>query len=136
MTTLHPEPGEQLVTIYNGHGDPLFPAKVADIHWNGFACPSFRRPVADAVVEWINATADADPVDATRAAWDGDTVVITDSCYADNPGYTPERIGPDRHGRYPIGAFGWCWQVAIDVPPTTAPTTATADSATVSGTTR
>lgn len=74
-------------------------------------------------MEWINATAESYPDGRARVTWDGDTVVVTDPHYSDEPGYTPERIGPDAHGRYGIGAFGWCWFVVTgdnripDTPP-------------------
>jgi hypothetical protein len=107
------EPGEEFVTIdATGMDNPLFPARVPDVWWNGWACPAFRRPVAEAVVEWINRTADADSEDATRAAWDGDTVVLTDAGRADDADQAPERIRPDVQGRYGIGAGAWCWSLA------------------------
>lgn len=130
MTELRREPGEDLVTIdVTGTADPLFPAHVHDVRWNGWACPAFRRPVAEAVVEWINATAESYPDSSARAAWDGDTVVVTDPQYSHESDYAPERIGPDAHGRYGIGAFGWCWFVVTedDRIPDTSPATEPAD---------
>lgn len=52
-----PQDGEQLVTIDIDGTDPAFPALLADTTWNGWACPSFRRPVAEAVIAWLNTTA-------------------------------------------------------------------------------
>ena len=110
---LRPLEGETLVTMYDIVDTPLFPAVVADGTWNGAAIPYFRRDVAKLVVDWINASHDKDRVSA-RAHWDGNTVVLIESEAENDPGYTPERITPDRNDRYGIGARAWSWNFAGD----------------------
>ncbi|WP_156096592.1 hypothetical protein [Amycolatopsis jejuensis] len=103
------EPDEILVTINICGTDPAFPALASATHgWSRAGCPRFRRPVAEAVVAWLNATA-ADCRDGSvDAYWDGDTVVLVDYQYIAEDGYLPDRISPDDDGRYSIGAtFEW-----------------------------
>ncbi|MFI5593504.1 hypothetical protein ACIA5G_51345 [Amycolatopsis sp. NPDC051758] len=79
----------------------MFPALVdADEHWNGAAIPRFRREVAGYVVDWVNETYVAFPGGSDRAYWDGRTVVVIESQWEDEPGYTPVRVEPDKDGRY------------------------------------
>ena len=68
---LRPQPDEQQVIIDINGRDLSFPASVDDQRWNGFACPYFRRPVAEAVVAWVNQTYRRYPAASERAYWDG-----------------------------------------------------------------
>jgi hypothetical protein len=107
--------GEQLVTIWMSDDDPGFPALVSDRRWNGWLSPLFRREVAEAVVDWTNATYARDKErfgddgSGFRARWDGDEILLIDDTFADDPDYEPTRYKPDSDGRYAVGAWMWCW---------------------------
>jgi hypothetical protein len=94
-----------------GPGWDQFPAYVDRTQqWNGWLVPHFSRPVAEMVVRWLNRCAEEFPEGSCRAEWDGDAVLITDPIYeAEEPGYVPDRVTPDRQGRYCIGGYSWCW---------------------------
>lgn len=119
----------------------VFPAVIEDECWSGFAVPRFRRPVAEAVVLWLNEMHEQAPDDwPDTASFDGDVLTLLET-YADmlfllenrvpNPEETevrPNRIEPDEKGRYAIGRE-WPWE--LTAPPSDAPSDAAllADSA-------
>lgn len=104
------EDDEILVTINIDGTDPVFPALASSRHgWSRAGCPRFRRPVAEIVVAWTNATARKYPAGTDRAYWDGDTIVLLDFQRIAEDGYLPARITADDDGRYPIGAT-WEWE--------------------------
>lgn len=109
-----PHPGEVMVhlCVYGDDSDPHFPAIVTAHRAPGDIAPLFRREVAEAVVAWCNTEHRAAP-DCHRVWWQGDTIVLHSPAYTDDPGYTPERVGPDRYGRYAIGA-DWWWHLPRD----------------------
>ncbi|MEU5258992.1 hypothetical protein [Amycolatopsis sp. NPDC021455] len=89
------------------NGSDIFPAHVVD---HGTPHPGFDRATAERVVEWTNRAND-NATCGERAAWDGDTVVLTafDDCApGEDLGVT--RHAPDEHGRYWIGSNGWVWE--------------------------
>lgn len=89
------------------------PALVGPERWNGWVVPAFTREAAEVVVAALNATYarfDGDACD--RAEWDDDVVVVHSPEYEDEPGYRPERVVPDEHGRYRIGARCYTWSFA------------------------
>ncbi|SEP54052.1 MULTISPECIES: hypothetical protein [Amycolatopsis] len=100
---LTPQDDEILVAIDSV--EPAFPAlPSAGCGWSKAGCPRFRRPVAEAVVAWINDNSDG----FDDAYWDGDNVVQIDYQSTCEDGYLPARISADDDGRYSIGAsFEW-----------------------------
>lgn len=102
-----PQVGEVLVRFPGPADGPVFPA-VVDETWNSAAVPQFRREIAKLIVAHINA---AGTNTSARAAWDGDTLVVTETEKADNPGYVPERIEPSKNGRYCILGKAWSWEL-------------------------
>ncbi|MFE0024112.1 hypothetical protein [Amycolatopsis sp. NPDC059021] len=89
-----------------------FPAIIDDQRWNGYAVPRFRRIVADAIVAWLNTMHDHDPANwADTATFDGDVLTVLET-----EEQWPVQVVPDEHGRYGIGAAGWCWE--LTAPPT------------------
>lgn len=90
----------------DGEWGKTYPAKVADVRWNGWAVPKFDRATAEQYVIDHNANAtDDDP----HLIWDGDALVIK---WHPDFGYADERVEADPDGDYSIGAFDWCWRVA------------------------
>lgn len=101
-----------MVTI---DGTLLFPCLDEGHRWNGFVCPAFRRPVAEAIVAALQAEqeCEADP-DGLSLRWDGDAIVVAALNHAATPGYEPDRVVPRADGRYTLGARDWTWtMVAI-----------------------
>jgi hypothetical protein len=95
---------EALFAIDPGSPDEVFPGfHDARIRWNGWACPEFDKPVAERIVTWSNtANEEFATEEAITLRWDGDQLFITE--------YGEEfPLGPNAHGRYPIGAFSWTW---------------------------
>lgn len=84
-------------------GQALFPATYDPTdRWHGFlAAPAFDRATAERIFEWSK--------DNNTFEWDGDVLVHTVHTYKDDDGYKPDRIEPDEHGRYTIGAYTWVW---------------------------
>lgn len=96
------------VTI-DGAG-PIFPAWTdEDVRWNGWLVPHFTREAAERVVTWLNASYAEVGDGSDRAEWDGDVVVVHCPVYEGEPGYRPERVEADEHGRYCIGGFTYTW---------------------------
>lgn len=90
-----------------------WPAYDSGARWNGFVCPTFTRVTAELIVEHINrVNAESSDPDAQHyLSWKGDMLLITCPLdAADDPSYQPIPVFPDRHGRYAIGAYRWCWQ--------------------------
>ena len=94
--------------------EPHFPALVDPTdRWNGWLCPAFTRAAAEGVVEMLNAQHAQFGDDCSdRAEWDGDVVVVHTPAHEGEPGYRPERVAPDDHGRYSIGAYCYTWTFA------------------------
>ncbi|MGW5646227.1 hypothetical protein ACWEV3_40220 [Saccharopolyspora sp. NPDC003752] len=109
-TRFAPQHGEQLVTIDIDGTDPAFPALLDDTTWNGWASPSFRKPVAEAVIAWLNTTAHTYPDGSQRGYWDGDTAICLDPNMVADDDYLPDHYEPGPDGRYSIGAWSWTWQ--------------------------
>lgn len=98
--------GTSTEDVFDGWHDP-------GSRWNGFATPSFERAQAERVIAWVaRSYADYDPENVpTTFAWDSDVLVQSDHEYDDGTSDEHiQRIEPDRHGRYPIGAYSWTWQ--------------------------
>jgi hypothetical protein len=96
-------PGEGWVTL-DGYG--YFPAQVAPQGWNGWAVPSFRRPVVERLVRTLGRYDDA------RVGWnrpDDDSVIVMEF-----DAETPYAVIRDASGRWPIGARAWTWDL-VDV---------------------
>jgi hypothetical protein len=91
----------------------VYPAEVARVQWNGWACPRFTRQTAENIVADVaeNNTKPWHDCD-DRLSWDGDVIVRYEPAFADEEGYQPERLEPDSNGMYGIGAFEWVWQEA------------------------
>jgi hypothetical protein len=106
---LVPQPGEVMVGLFLDDDDPAFPALVGRDRWNGWACPRFRREVAEVVAAWTNELRRRDPDGSELAYWDGDDLVLLDALC--NGGCVAERVEPDREGRYGIGGWRWTWSV-------------------------
>ncbi|WP_125789741.1 hypothetical protein [Amycolatopsis sp. WAC 01375] len=100
-----PQAGEVLVRFPGPADGPIFPA-VVDETWNNAAVPLFRREIAKLVAAHINS-----PGSTARAAWDGDTLVVTETDKVRDPGYVPERITPSKSGRYCILGKAWSWEL-------------------------
>lgn len=85
-------PGEGWVTL-DGYG--YFPAQVAARKWNGWAVPSFRRPVVERLVCTLGRYDDA------RVGWNRqhDNTVIVMEFDAE----APYAVARDDSGRWPIG---------------------------------
>ncbi len=69
--------------------------------WNGWTCPHFTRAQADALVRAWRAA-------GCRAEYDGASDVYR-FWHQDEP--EPDSYAADVDGTYPIGAYGWTWQV-------------------------
>ena len=94
----------------------VFPAEVAALTWNRWACPRFTRQVAEQIVAAITAqNTQPGHDDDVRLEWDGEVIVEDSPAYADQEGYQPERIEPDKDGMYSIGACSW--KIRIDSKP-------------------
>ncbi|WP_410646226.1 hypothetical protein [Amycolatopsis sp. cmx-4-54] len=100
-----PQAGEVLVRFPGPADGPIFPA-VVDETWNNAAVPLFRREIAKMVAAHINSAGST-----ARAAWDGDTLVVTETDKVRDPGYVPERITPTNSGRYCILGKAWSWEL-------------------------
>jgi hypothetical protein len=101
--------GEVMVGLFLDDDDPVFPALVGQNRWNGWACPRFRREVAEVVAAWTNEHRRRDPEGSELAYWDGDDVVLVEALC--NGGGVAERVEPDREGRYSIGGWRWTWSL-------------------------
>ncbi|WP_143261926.1 hypothetical protein [Allokutzneria sp. NRRL B-24872] len=107
------EGNEDLVTITMDDPDfpdPIFAALLDGERPCGGWYPRFRRPVANAVVAWINIAFRRDPSHGARAYWEDESVMILHPDYIAMDGYRPERIEPDADGCYAIGRDGWLWE--------------------------
>lgn len=87
-----------------GIDDETFPAHDDGLRWNGWACPTFRRKVADEVTTYFNQLNAFGPwpEDQDYFTWDGDAIIHTQGMYTHEPGYEPTRIEPDAN----VGAHG------------------------------
>ncbi|OXM57072.1 hypothetical protein CFP71_10070 [Amycolatopsis thailandensis] len=102
-----PQAGEVLVRFPGPADGPIFPA-IVDETWNSAAVPQFRYEIAKLVAAHINS---AGTKATARAEWDGDTLVVTETEKAGDPGYVPERIRPATNGRYCILGKAWAWEL-------------------------
>jgi hypothetical protein len=73
--------------------------------------PWFDRANALKVIAWLNKDdSNSDPM--AVFTWDGEILIMTET--HDGTDYV-DRMEPDPHGRYPIGAGAWVWDV-VEVP--------------------
>jgi hypothetical protein len=109
---LRAQPGELYVRLDPGDpadlAHPVFPALVEGRRWNGWARPRFRREVAEALLTWLTDVHDPDQGWRDTGHFDGDTLVLVE---AEDQYQTT--VSPDRDGRYPVGAGGWCWALTV-----------------------
>lgn len=80
----------------------LDPQTGALLRWNGFVLPHFDRAEVERYVAFIAAQPEGHAYG--RVEFRGDTLVLID-VGAD------EAIAPTELGLYPLGAFGWTWQI-------------------------
>lgn len=77
--------------------------------WNGWACPLVTLEVGSKMLETC---CDGDTLIFSR---DGDVLIVTDSCYPDEP-YRLEASGievdGEKHAVYDLGQLGWCFTEA------------------------
>jgi hypothetical protein len=78
--------------------------------WNGWACPRFRRAVAEDIARSVVEPADLSSDRAWR--WDGDELVLTRKENIEDAG--EERWSPDEDGWYHLGSWAWCWTESTD----------------------
>jgi hypothetical protein len=80
-----------------------------DHRWNGWAMPSFPREQVERIIARFGQPGQ------TTFTWDGDVLLVHEADYAEEPGYTPERVTPDAAGNYPLGAGSWTWS-EVEIP--------------------
>ena len=83
--------------------------------WSCCRCnePSFDRANALRIIAWVAQNEDPEATPRTTFRWDGDDLVMTESF--DQGEQYDQRVEPDPHGRYWIGANSWTWD-EIQVP--------------------
>lgn len=84
-----------------------YEALIDDQTWNGWACPSFARSVAERVVTDQDVYFGTE--DDERLLWRDGVVVSQYPQWLRDEGYEDTEYEPDADGRYPIGSWHWTW---------------------------
>lgn len=82
-----------------------------DERWNGWLLPRLDAHSVVAVLDHLNAFADAETGDYDWTFDADGALILTDRLYLAEQGveYVPEVLTPNPDGLYPLGAFSWCW---------------------------
>lgn len=111
MTPLRLQDGERYVTIFiHADGtDPMFPALLDEVRWNGWEVPYFRPEVLPQIEAWCaQLTTVMELVDTIHRDAEGNWVMN----YGQWEGTDVISTRPD--GRYCVGGWLWTWQEVVE----------------------
>ncbi len=105
---LNAEPGEFYVELHPA--SPVFPAIINWRRRDSWAVPDLRRPVAEAVLAWLDNQHQHGDFRWRSGRFDGDTLILIDRHG------TQTRIAADSGGRYRLGDEAWRWFISAPGP--------------------